>query len=396
MKWNENAVRIGGIMALMASLGTAQTMDGGIYVAGPNNALTSAEAQCGYQLLWNGKDFTGWKTFNAAAPGTNFGIVGLQGAENGAKKSVNPDSNMIEVMGGGESMWTKDTTYQDFDWLIEFRTTPGRSQNGGLLYRYSESENKENNASAFEYQVCNSAFIKEWNVPDVTAGAIYELKPLQNSRLNLDKSPNWMRTDGKWNQARIICYKGRIAHYGNGLKLAEDLMGTADWKDRYQHSKFNKYPYFATIHPGSVFLQDHGEVYVKYRNIRIKKLTQNPWGPDSPYLDRAAASKGDTSLIDTLTFAMPLFPVTRIGANPYFGAAPEVRVLARQGGTSVLVGKAAGYEARLHDLRGAALTLRAERTPDGWFMPTGSVPAGAVLSVWKDGNRVQDVVLGNR
>lgn len=394
MNSGKMVLRMVSALGFAMAIAGAQTTDGGIYVAGPNNALTPTEAASGYQLLWNGKDWTGWKSYNTSQPGSNWGIVAMAGQENGAKKSLSADSNVMEVVGTGESIWSTDTTFQDFDYMVEFQTNAGESENGGILYRYSEKTNHNNNASAPEYQVCNSQWTSEWKVPVETAGSYYEIQPLQASRLNGDKSPNWMMAAGKWNQARIICYKGRIAHYGNGLKLLEDNMGTADWNARFKASKFATWPYFATVHPGSFFLQDHGQPHVKYRNIRVKKLTQSPWGPGSPYVKTRTAT--DTTLLDTLTYATPLFPTTGIGRIPDFGLAPEVRFESGRNGIAVFAPDAGGYVLEFHDLRGAARPLHAERSADRWFLPAADFPGAGVLSVRKDGNRVRDWVLGVR
>ncbi len=381
-------------LGIAAATASAQTADGGIYVSLPNNALTPSEAANGYQLLWNGKDWTGWKSYNTSQPGSNWGIVAMAGQENGAKKSLSADSNVMEVVGTGESIWTTDTTYQDFDYMVEFQTNADESENGGILYRYSEKANHSNNGSAPEYQVCNSKWTSEWKDPKTTAGSLYLLQPLANSRLNADNSPNWMMTAGKWNQARVICYKGRIAHYGNGLKLLEDNMSTADWKSRFDQSKYSAYPYFATIHPGSFFLQDHGQPHVKYRNVRVKKLTQSPWGPGSPYVKTRTAT--DTMLVDTLAFGTALFPsgVNGIGSAFDFGIAPKVRFESGRNGITVFMADADGYDLKLNDLRGAALPLHAQLSPYGLFVTAGSIPTTGVLSVWKNGNRVQGMVLG--
>lgn len=127
-----------------------------------------------------------------------------------------------------------------------------------------------------------------------------------------------------------------------------------------------------------------------------KKLTRNPWGPDSPYLNRAAAAKGDTSLIDTLTFATLLFPATETGLAPPPGKGAQPLLARARGGVVVRISGDPGYRLRLHDLRGAALPFRAERTAEGLFVPDGAAPAGGVLSLWKAGRRIEESVLGNR
>ena len=108
---------------------------------------------------------------------------------------------------------------------------------------------------------------------------------------------------------------------------------------------------------------DHGYKYVKFRNIRAKKLTRNPWGPESPYLNRTAAAKGDTSLIDTLTFATPLFPATangtRIAHRP--GTVPKSRMVPVHGGMGAVEGGSANDKLRVYDLRGVVLPLPGEQ-----------------------------------
>ncbi|GEM_PF-581816 len=389
-----------GIMAAgiaMITIANAQSADGGIYVPGPNNGLTAAQVKDGYQLLWNGKDFTGWKTYQQAAPGTNWGIYAEAGKENGAKKSLAADSNVMEVLSAGESIWTTDTTFQNFDLMVEWQTTPGESQNGGLLYRFSEKTSKDNNASAPEYQVCNDKWVSEWNVPVQTAGSLYELKPLPASRLNLDKSPSWTRAAGHWNQSRIIAYGGRLAHFGNGLKLVEDQMLTPDWNTRYKASKYGKWPYFATIHPGSIFLQDHGQANVKYRNVRIKKLTESPWGPKSPYLNKVAAAAGDSALIDTITFATDLFPADGVPTLPHFAInaiAPKLDIRSNSQGITVFTARPGDYTVRLHDLRGADLSIKPVRAADGIFIPAASARNRGILSIWKGDRKVEEKLLG--
>jgi hypothetical protein len=396
MEFGKWGLRLLSALGLAMANSHAQSVDGGIYVPGPNNALTTEQARDGYQLLWNGKDFTGWKTFNASSPGANWAIVGMAGKENGALKSLNPDSNVIEVVKDGESIWTTDTTFQNFDWMVEWQATSTEAQNGGLLYRFSEKTSKNNNASAPEYQICNNLWDQEWKKPIETAGSLYELKPLMASRTNLDQSPNWTRAAGKWNQSRIICYNGHIAHFGNGLRLVEDKMGTPDWNARYKASKYGQYPYFNTIHPGSFFLQDHGQFNVKYRTVRVKRLTQNPWAPNSPYLNKAAAAKGDSTLIDTLTFATTLFPATDVYVLPQYAIAPKAKVLKSGQGVTLLLPEADGYSLRLHDVRGTTLTVRAERSADRIFVPAEASSGPGFLSLWKDGMRIQEVTLGSR
>ncbi|MEO6095994.1 MAG: hypothetical protein ABIW76_09995, partial [Fibrobacteria bacterium] len=84
-------VVMGASIAMIGSA-NAQTVDGGIIVNGlPNNTLTASETEDGYELLWNGKDYTGWAlNNNKSNPGApdaagNWTIVNLKGVESGDK-----------------------------------------------------------------------------------------------------------------------------------------------------------------------------------------------------------------------------------------------------------------------------------------------------------------------
>src|ERR1700722_5107583 len=119
-------------IAATCALGQTANCTGCIYVSGlPNNALTTQEQADGYQLLWDGKDYTGWlinsSTTGAAPPSaTNWTIVTDTGYENGARtQSANVDSNVLEVLASGASLFTQDTTFLNFDWKAEWKASVG-------------------------------------------------------------------------------------------------------------------------------------------------------------------------------------------------------------------------------------------------------------------------------
>jgi hypothetical protein len=295
-----------------------------------NNALTPEEITDGYELLWNGMDFTGWLLNNSKTnPGdptaaSNWAIVTTQGLQNPDKhKSADADSNMLEIASSGFSLFTADTTFRDFDLKAEWRGDTGVPILSGLLYHFSISTGTDYDASASQYQICNSHFVQEWKTRLTTAGCLYDMLPLLPERKQPDQSPNWLKAGGgEWNQIRIVSFGGRTAHYGNGLRLLEYRKETPEYDSAYRLSKFKSWTVHRTVHSGSFLLQDHGQGRTCFRNIRVKRLTKDPWAADSPYLDRDSAAAGDTALIDTLGWRQNLFPLTtalRPAAKPSLG-----------------------------------------------------------------------------
>ena len=61
-----------------------------------------------------------------------------------------------------------------------------------------------------------------------------------------------------------------VEQWINGTKVVEYELGSEDWQQRVQASKFNEFPRFGTARRGHIGLQDHGD-RVAYRNIRIRE-----------------------------------------------------------------------------------------------------------------------------
>lgn len=386
---------VGILTSGLVLVSTAFSQQGGTIVKmGKNNALTAAENSDGYKLLWNGLDFTGWKSYHLSTVSGSWAVVNQKGVESGDKhRSADPDSNILEVTASGLSMFTSDTGFRDFDWKVEWQAPATLQGNSGLIIHYREAAGEYNGASGPECQVANDKWTSEWRAELTTAGCDYEMFPLLKTRKNADNSPNWTQPSGQWNQVRIISYGNHVAHYGNGLRLLEYQMFTPAWEAAFQASKYKNYPNYHDLHPGSIYLQDHGQPQMKFRNIRVKKLTQNPWGPNSPYLNKTAAAAGDSSLVDNLSFAEDLFPASVNTIPPYAIMPKEATITTNKDGVSVLFSQFGDYSLRVQDVKGVTTSKFDIHGADHFFLPVQSAQP-RILTVWKGDKKIQESVIG--
>ena len=129
--------------------------------------------------------------------------------------------------------------------------------------------------SAPEYQVLDNE-----NHPDAILGidgnrqsaSLYDMIPAK---------PQNAKPFGEWNTAKILVYKGTVAHFQNGTPVLEYHLWTPQWKEMLDNSKFSqdKWPVAYDLllncggeeKAGYIGLQDHGDD-VWFRNIKVKIL----------------------------------------------------------------------------------------------------------------------------
>ena len=229
------------------------------------NALTQAEQGEGWRLLFNGKDFTGWRGLGRdSVPSAHWRI------EDGTIHKL-PSGNVPVAADGqplaGGDLMTIDT-FKDFELAFEWKISPGA--NSGVKYNVSEEMSMTNPtataALGFEYQV-----LDDERHPDAklgvggnrTAGGLYDLIA--------PAAQKPVKPVGEWNEGRIV-YRGNHAeHWLNGQKVVEYDLGTPRMDSLLAASKYATIMGFADRRRGHIVLQDHNDS-VWYRNIRIREL----------------------------------------------------------------------------------------------------------------------------
>ncbi len=219
------------------------------------NALTEAEEDEGWILMFDGETYNGWRGYNKE----DFPAIGWI-IEDNALKCIG--SGQGEAGGqGGDIIF--DKKFKDFHMKLQWKISEGG--NSGIFYLAEEIEGEPIWKSAPEMQVLDNEKHPDAMLGEAgnrKAGSLYDLIPAD---------PQNAKPAGEWNSVEILVYQGTVVHKMNGETVLEYHLGTPDWEKMIAESKFKDFPEFGKYREGYIGLQDHGND-VWYRNIKIKPL----------------------------------------------------------------------------------------------------------------------------
>lgn len=213
------------------------------------NTLTARERAEGWQLLFNGRDLSGWRSFDGGAASPNWAV------RDGALVLTAKTGKM-----SGGDLVTADS-YGAFELTLDWKVE--RGGNSGVFYLARNAPGTRNiYETGIEMQVLDNAGHPDGKIPSHRAGSLYDITvpPLSAAH-----------PAGTWNRARLRVEQGRIRQWLNGTLTADVPFGNDAWRKRVAASKFASMPLFGTFPSGVIGLQDHGEP-VAFRNIKIRKL----------------------------------------------------------------------------------------------------------------------------
>ena len=229
----------------------------------PPNRLTDEERAAGWELLFDGRSFSGWRGLGReGVPEGHWRI------ENGTIHKLAsgdvPTASDGQPLEGGDLMTSE--SFDDFELSFDWRLSPGG--NSGVKYNVSEELSTANPpayaALGFEYQILDDeAHPDALNGPTRTAGALYDLIPANNLKQ--------LRRVGEYNTSRIVFDDNRGEHWLNGELIVSFDLDTARFDSLLQKSKYRDIEGFADRRKGHIVLQDHGDD-VWFRNIKIRRL----------------------------------------------------------------------------------------------------------------------------
>jgi len=224
------------------------------------NTLSESEIADGWELLFDGKTFNGWRG------------IGLERIPEGHWKI---EDNCIRKIGSGEvptqadgqpvkgGDLITDKTFNNFELTFEWKIS--KAGNSGIKYNVIEEysiKNGSTGALGFEYQVLDDDEHKDNLNPTHRAASLYDM---------IEALGKTVQPVGKFNSAKIIFNKNYGEHWLNGVKVVEYDTDSPEFQSFFEKSKYHKHDDFTQHKIARIVLQDHGDD-CWYRNIKIRKL----------------------------------------------------------------------------------------------------------------------------
>lgn len=219
------------------------------------NKLTPKEKKAGWVLLFNGKDFSGWRQCNGTAMPANWIIE-----DNAMKVIVGKGKNPGE--GSNGDILYGEKKFRNFELSIDWKAS--KMANSGIFFDVREVPGKPIYYAAPEVQVLDNDNATDNKIASHLAGSLYDM---------IAADPKTVHPAGQWNTIVIKVKNGKVEHIQNGVKVVTYTLWTPEWDKLVENSKFKDFPGFTEgiSKEGYIGLQDHGYP-VWFRNIKIREL----------------------------------------------------------------------------------------------------------------------------
>ncbi len=219
----------------------------------PPNTLTEQEKEEGFILMFDGETTTGWRSYNGDAFPEQGWVV-----EEGTLRCIGTGDGQPGIRGGDI---VYDGLFKDFHLKVDWKIS--EEGNSGIFYLGQEIEGRPIWHSAPEFQILDNERHQDAQRGvdgNRKAASLYDILPAV---------PQNTLPAGEWNHAEIIVYRGSVFHRQNGEDVLEYKLGTPEWEEMVEKSKFEA-DLFGKYIEGVIGLQDHGDD-VWFRNIKIRE-----------------------------------------------------------------------------------------------------------------------------
>lgn len=206
----------------------------------PDNRLTLEEKEQGWQLLFNGKDLTGWK------------------CNNGKPIRSKIEDGALQPHGSGGYLIIYEKPQSDFVLKCDVKMS-GPPCNSGIFVRVGDPEDPV--YTGFEVQVHTGEGTRMHDF-----GAIYDL---------VAPSKNMSKGAGEWNHVEIRCEGPHFSVKVNGEVVAE--MNADEFDEPGLRPDGTKHKFGKAIkdmpREGFIGFQDHGQP-VWFKNVKLLDLSR--------------------------------------------------------------------------------------------------------------------------
>lgn len=219
------------------------------------NKLTRAEKKEGWTLMFNGKNFDGWRQCNGTEMPANWVI------EDDAMKVFTGEGKEPGRGAKGDILFP-GKKYSNFELSIDWKAS--KMANSGIFYYVREVPGKPIYYAAPEIQVLDNVDATDNKIDSHLAGSLYDL---------IAADPKTINPAGEWNTCLIKVKNGNVVISMNGTEVVTYSHWTAEWDEMVKNSKFKRFPGWTEgiDKEGFIGLQDHGYP-VWFRNIKIREL----------------------------------------------------------------------------------------------------------------------------
>ena len=206
-------------------------------------AVNSLKAQT--VSLFDGKTTTGWHSYLKTGPGAWSVVDGTLQLDPKA-----PDQGDLIT----------DKEYENYELSLQWKIAEGG--NSGIIFGVHEDPSFDATyLTGIEMQILDDQKAEDNKLATHRAGSLYDMK-----------APAYpAKPAGEWNKVTIKKLNGHLTFWLNGKVVIDTQIGSPEWQEMLNKSKFKTWKGFAAYPKGHIALQDHGGV-VSFRNITIKEL----------------------------------------------------------------------------------------------------------------------------
>lgn len=195
--------------------------------------------------LFDGKTTGGWHAYLQTGPGA-WSVV--DGALQLDPKAPAP-ADLIT-----------DNEYENYELSLKWKIAGG-GNSGIILGVHEDPEFKETYLTGIEMQILDDKGAEDNKLATHLAGALYDMRPPSHPA----------KPAGEWNKVKIRKQNGHLTFWLNGNKVIDTQIGSPEWQEMLNKSKFKTWKSFAAYPKGHIALQAHG-AQVSFRDIKIKEL----------------------------------------------------------------------------------------------------------------------------